>query len=164
MSRDSVYLENLSIMLMEILKENENLKKENQSLLQELSKVQSIFSRERAQLKINLTAEISKHLLDASDNILRIINASKTCDDMNTIIEGIVMTGNELTKVLSSLDIQKQNPLGKYYDPNYYELGGVRDLENLDDNMILEVIRDGYTLQDKVIRPALVIVNSRKKN
>jgi molecular chaperone GrpE len=164
MSRDSVYLENLSIMLMEILKESENLKKDNQSLLQELSKVQSIFSRERAQLKINLTAEISKHLLDASDNILRIINASKTCNDMNTIIEGIVMTGNELTKVLSSLDIQKQNPLGKYYDPNYYELGGVRDLENLDDNMILEVIRDGYTLQDKVIRPALVIVNSRKKN
>ena len=164
MSRDSIYLQNLSVLLMESLSETENLKRENNSLIQELSRVQSIFNRERSQLKTNLTAEISKHLIDASDNLERIINASKTCNDMNTIMEGIVMTGNELSKVLNSLEIKKQNPMGKYFDPNFYELGGVKDLENLDDNMILEVVRDGYTLSDKVIRPALVIVNCRRKN
>jgi len=73
------------------------------------------------------------------------------------------MTNKEINKVLSSLEIKKVEVIGKTFDPNIHEFGGSRDIPELDDNIVIDVIRDGYILKNKVIRPAIVVVNSKKE-
>ena len=53
--------------------------------------------------------------------------------------------------------------IGKTFDPNIHEFGGSRDIPELDDNIVIDVIRDGYILKNKVIRPAIVVVNTKKE-
>lgn len=162
-SRETVNLENICVLLLEILKENIDLKESNIYLNKEISNVRNVFKNEHKNLEINLTAQIAKYLLDVADNLARISEASKKCNDVNVIIEGINMTEKELSKAINTLGIEKQAPLGKLYDPNLYEFGGTKEITDLDDNVIIEVIRDGYTFKDRIIRPSIVIVNSKKK-
>ena len=160
---DSVYLENLTVLLLEVLKENIELKDRVIFLQKEISNIQNIFEREREDLKQNLTAQIAKHILDVSDNLKRISEAAEKSNDIKAIIEGIEMTNKEIGKVLSSLEIKKLEVIGRVFDPNIHEFGGSREIPELEDNIIIDVIRDGYIFKNKVIRPAIVIVNSKKE-
>lgn len=163
MSRESVYLENICVLLLEVLKENLDLKETNVYLSKEILNMRNIFEKERQNLELNLTAQIAKHLLDVADDLRRISEASKKSSDINVIIDGIAMTEKELNKVINSLGIEKQSPLGKPFDPNAYELGGTKEIPELEDNIVVDIIRDGYMLKDKVIRPSIVMVNSKKE-
>lgn len=163
MSRESVYLENICVLLLEVLKENLDLKETNVYLSKEIFNMRNIFEKERQNLELNLTAQIAKHLLDVADDLRRISEASKKSSDINAIIDGIAMTEKELNKVINSLGIEKQSPLGKPFDPNVYELGGTKEIPELEDNIVVDVIRDGYMFKDKVIRPSIVMVNSKKE-
>jgi len=163
-SRDSIYLENICILLLEILKENTELKGINSFLNREISNMQNILNRERENLKLSLTAQIAGHLLDVSDGLKRISEAAQKSNDIKVIVEGIEMTDKEINKVLNSLEIEKQLPLGKVFDPNLHEFGGTREIKELEDNVIVDIIRDGYVFRDKVIRPAIVVVNSKKES
>lgn len=162
MNRDSVYLENLTVLFLEVLKENIELKDRVNYLQREVSNIRNIYDREREDLKLNLTAQIAKHILDISDNLKRITEAAQKSNDIKAIIEGIEMTSKEISKVLSSLEIEKVEVIGKPFDPNIHEFGGSREIKELDDNVIIDVIRDGYAFKNKVIRPAIVVVNSKK--
>ena len=163
MNSVSVYLENLTVLLLEVLKENIELKDRVIFLQKEISNIQNIFEREREDLKQNLTAQIAKHILDVSDNLKRISEAAEKSNDIKAIIEGIEMTNKEIGKVLSSLEIKKLEVIGRVFDPNIHEFGGSREIPELEDNIIIDVIRDGYIFKNKVIRPAIVIVNSKKE-
>lgn len=162
MSRDSIYLENLIVLFLELLKENIESNEKNAFLQGEIFNMRNIYNRERENLKLNLTAQVAKHLLDVSDNLRRIHIAAQESNDVKTIISGIEMIEKEVSKVLSSLEIEKEEPIGKIFDPNLHEFGGSREIPGVEDNIIVDVIRDGYIFKDKVIRPAIVIVNSKK--
>jgi len=162
-NRDSVYLENLTVLFLEVLKENIELKDRVNYLQKEITNIRNIYDREREDLKLNITAQIAKCILDVSDNLNRIAEAAQKSGDVKAIIEGIEMTNKEINKVLSSLEIKKVEVIGKTFDPNIHEFGGSRDIPELDDNIVIDVIRDGYILKNKVIRPAIVVVNSKKE-
>ena len=99
MNRDSVYLENLTVLFLEVLKENIELKDRVNYLQKEISNIRNIYDREREDLKLNITAQIAKCILDVSDNFNRIAEAAQKSGDVKAIIEGIEMTSKEISKV-----------------------------------------------------------------
>lgn len=160
--RDSIYVENLTNLYMEIMRENGEIRDINAYLSREMSNMQGIFEREKINQKACLTAEVAKHLLDLSDHMGRIREAAEKSNNLEAILSGMQMINKEMEKVLGSLNIQKQNPIGQPYDPNLYELGGMKTLDGFESNIIVEVIRDGFVCSNRVIRPALVLVNVKK--
>lgn len=161
--RDSVYIENLTNMYLELIRENTEIRNSNSFLSKEISNMQGIFDREKINLKTCLTAEVSKHLLDLSDHMSRIQDAAEKTNNLSAILEGMGMITTELEKVLLSLGIQKQDPIGKLFDPNLYELGGMKSMEGIENNRIVEVLREGFVCNNRVIRPAMVLVNVVKE-
>lgn len=161
--RDSIYIENLTNMYLELQRDNTDIRESNSYLSREMSNMQGIFEREKVNLKTCLTAEVAKHILDLSDHMARIQDAAEKTNNLAAILEGMSMIGTEMEKVLGSLGIQKQEPLGKVYDPNIYELGGMKMMEGIGNNVIIEVLRDGFVCNNRVIRPALVLVNVIKE-
>lgn len=161
--RDSVYIENLTNMYIELERINCDIRDSNSYLSREMSNMQGIFEREKVNLRTCLTAEVAKHLLDLSDHMSRIQDAAEKTNNLTAILDGMNMIGTEMEKVLGSLGIQKQEPIGKIYDPNLYELGGMKMMEGIGNNVIVEILREGFVCNNRVIRPALVLVNVKKE-
>ena len=162
--KDSVYIENLTNMYLELQRENCDIRDSNSYLSREMSNMQGIFERDKVNIKISMTAQVARHLLDLSDHMIRIQEAATKSNNLTAIIEGMSMIDLEMSKVLVSLGIQKQEPIGKVYDPNLYELGGMKTMEGIGNNVIVEVIREGYVCNNRVIRPAMVLVNVVKES
>lgn len=98
-----------------------------------------------------------KDLLGFLDNMDRALAAAKSSGDVNGLIEGFEMTQNQL---LSTLDknwgLKAIDAVGKEFDPSLHEACMMTVDENLDKETVLEEFQKGYTLHDRVIRPAKV--------
>ena len=75
--------------------------------------------------------------------------------------EGIELTSKQLTSVFEKLNIQEVNPKGEIFDPNFHEAMTMVESDQ-DANTIISVMQKGYTLNNRVLRPALVTVAKEK--
>ncbi len=98
-----------------------------------------------------------KDLLGFLDNMERALAAAKNGGDVNGLIEGFEMTQNQL---LSTLDknwgLKAIKSVGEEFDPSLHEACMMAVDESLDKETVLEEFQTGYTLHDRVIRPAKV--------
>ena len=98
-----------------------------------------------------------KDLLGFLDNMERALAAAKNGGDLNGLVEGFEMTQNQL---LSTLDrnwgLKAIESVGKEFDPSLHEACMMAVDESLDKETVLEEFQKGYTLHDRVIRPAKV--------
>ncbi|WP_088177657.1 nucleotide exchange factor GrpE [Methylotenera versatilis] len=77
--------------------------------------------------------------------------------DVKSYKDGIEITIKQLTSVFEKFNIAEVNPLGEKFDPNKHQAISV--LENSGEpNTVTSVLQKGYTLNDRVLRPALVMV------
>jgi len=98
---------------------------------------------------------ITKDLLSPIDNLERSLQHAEE-EIPRSLVELVL---KEITKALSNSNIEIIDPLGDKFDPNIHEALSVKEDKDKEGEEILEVIQKGYKIQDRVIRPALVIVN-----
>ncbi len=61
-------------------------------------------------------------------------------------------------KLFEKNNIKIINPLKEQFNPDYHQAISTKADESLDDNLIVEVVQKGYILNERVIKPALVVV------
>ena len=70
---------------------------------------------------------------------------------------GVELTTKQLSSVFEKFNIVEVNPVGEKFDPNKHQ--AISMLENSGEpNTVTSVLQKGYTLNDRVLRPALVMV------
>ncbi len=98
-----------------------------------------------------------KDLLGFLDNMDRALAAAKNGGDLDGLIKGFEMTRDQL---LSTLDknwgLKAIEAVGNEFDPSLHEACMMAVDESLDKETVLEEFQKGYTLHDRVIRPAKV--------
>lgn len=98
-----------------------------------------------------------KDLLGFLDNMDRALAAAKNGGDLNGLVEGFEMTRDQL---LSTLDrnwgLKDIESVGKEFDPSLHEACMMAVDESLDKETVLDEFQKGYTLHERVIRPAKV--------
>lgn len=78
---------------------------------------------------------------------------------MRSIIEGLDLTIRTLEKVFERHHIKRIFPLkGELFDHAYHEALSVVDVQGCEGNTVAEVVRAGYMLNDRLLKPALVVV------
>lgn len=104
--------------------------------------------------------EILTKLLAVKDNLQRALHYGESHgDNSEGIIEGVKLTEYQLNQILSQEGVERIDAEGKPFDPTHEEaVQTVHDL-NLPDHQVVQVLREGYTYKDDVLRPAQVIVN-----
>jgi molecular chaperone GrpE len=75
--------------------------------------------------------------------------------------EGIDITARQLTSVFERFSISEINPVGAKFDPTKHQAIAALESEQ-EPNTVLNVMQKGYTLHDRVLRPALVTVSKAK--
>ncbi len=113
----------------------------------------------RSELSSWASAELIKNLLPVLDHLEQALAGISEEERQSGWAKGVELAVKELNQVLSSEGLD-EIPADGVFDPALHEAVDTREG---DDNMILEVVRKGYTLNGKVLRPAQVIVG-RKSN
>ncbi|MDP3744795.1 MAG: nucleotide exchange factor GrpE [Methylotenera sp.] len=77
--------------------------------------------------------------------------------DVHSYKDGVELTTKQLASVFEKFNIAEINPVGEKFDPNKHQ--AISMLENSGEpNTVTSVLQKGYTLNDRVLRPALVMV------
>ncbi|MDX2083399.1 MAG: nucleotide exchange factor GrpE [Rickettsiales bacterium] len=141
----------------------------NDKLLRSLAELDNVRRRSREEIekssKFAISGFVSDLVLVIENFFLASENAPKDEIEKNPAIknyaDAIVMTEKELLKVLEKNQVQRIFPLKQKFDHNFHE--AVAHLESdLEEGTVVQVIQAGYSISNRLIRPALVAVAKSK--
>ena len=112
-------------------------------------------AKERLELTDNVKASAVSEILPLIDNFERALAAE--CSD-ETFKKGIDMIYKQFGDALTKLGVKPMELEGKEFDPNFATAVSTVENEELGENTVAQVLQNGYTIGDKVVRPAVVIV------
>jgi molecular chaperone GrpE len=99
--------------------------------------------------------KFSNELLAVKDSLDAALNVGNA--DVESYKNGVELTVKQLGAVFEKFNIAEINPVGEKFDPNKHQ--AISMLENSGEpNTVTSVLQKGYTLNDRVLRPALVMV------
>ncbi len=99
--------------------------------------------------------KFSNELLAVKDSLDAALMIEAT--DVQSYKDGVELTAKQLVSVFDKFNIAEINPLGEKFDPNKHQ--AISMLENSGEpNTVINVLQKGYTLNERVLRPALVMV------
>ncbi len=99
--------------------------------------------------------KFSNELLAVKDSLDAALLIEAT--DVQSYKDGVLITTKQLGSVFDKFNIAEINPIGEKFDPNKHQ--AISMLENSGEhNTVTSVLQKGYTLNDRVLRPALVMV------
>ncbi|MDM8567666.1 nucleotide exchange factor GrpE [Candidatus Halobeggiatoa sp. HSG11] len=87
--------------------------------------------------------------------------ADKPETSLETINEGMTLTLKMLTDSLEKFNIVEINPINEKFDPQWHEAMTIQPSAEVDDGTVLHMHQKGYKLQDRLLRPARVIVSKK---
>ena len=105
--------------------------------------------------------KFSKELLTVVDNLERGLAAlDKAVSDETTqaLVDGVEMTHKEFISTLAKFGVQAVGVVGEVFNPELHQAISMQPAEGIDANHIIQVLQKGYTLQGRVLRPAMVMV------
>lgn len=114
--------------------------------------------RENAQLRSNITGEVIKKYLVIMDDLDLAMSHRPTCDEGATWAEGIELIVRKLQTVIDGEGIERINQNKVQFDPNLHEAISNEDNPEFASGEIIEVVRQGYKLGERILRPAMVRV------
>ncbi|MBU0621863.1 MAG: nucleotide exchange factor GrpE [Gammaproteobacteria bacterium] len=83
-------------------------------------------------------------------------------ENVESFKSGMELTLKQLSSVFEKFNIKEVNPLGEKLDPHKHQAIGMVESEQ-EANTVVTVMQKGYTLNDRVLRPALVMVAKGKE-
>jgi len=119
-------------------------------------------AREKAQTFDTAFAELMGHLLPVIDNLERALRSQSPTGD--PFRQGIGLIYQQLMESLSRDGLAPIETGGADFDPNRHEAVEMVDLPGWSQGRIIEELQKGYTMKNRLLRPALVRVASGKRN
>jgi molecular chaperone GrpE len=102
-------------------------------------------------------------LVGMLDNFERSIKAADQKQDFKLLHQGVDMISKQLHKLLEEKGLKKISSMGEKFDPNKHEAMEAVVSDEAEEGQILEEFQPGYTLNERVIRPAMVKVAKSKE-
>jgi len=146
--------------------ELELVRDERDQLMERLARLQAEFEntrrrevKERADLRDYAMQHAVEPFLSVMDNFQLALKADGTLEQLRAGVELIL---KQMEEALKGLQVQAVETVGKHFDPRVHEALGSIETKEYPDHQVLEEIRRGYKLREKLLRPALVRIASNK--
>ena len=140
--------------------ELELVKGERDQLLDRLARLQAEFDnarkraeKERADARDYTVSRAVEPFLGVMDNFQLALKADGTAEQLRGGVELIL---KQMDDALKGLNVQAVETVGAQFDPRIHEALGSIETEEFPDHQVLEEIRRGYRIREKLLRPALV--------
>lgn len=97
-------------------------------------------------------------LLPVRDSLELGLAAASDAVDIAKLREGVELTLRQLTTAMEKFGAREVNPLGAKFDPGQQEAMAMLPTDQAEPNTVVQVVQKGYLLNERLIRPAKVIV------
>ena len=151
---------------LELLKaENAEIKDKFLRLAAEMDNLRRRTERDIKDAKTYSAAAFARDMLSVSDNLRRAIEAIpaevRAAGDAGfmALVEGVEMTERAMLGALERHGVKKMEPAGQKFDPNFHQAMFEVPNTEIPNNTVIQVVQDGYTIGDRVLRPAMVGVS-----
>lgn len=114
-------------------------------------------ARERSELRDYSVANAMETFLPVLDNFRLALSATASADQLRIGVELIV---KQMEDALRSLSIEPIETVGAQFDPRFHEALEMVEREDVPDHQVIEEVRRGYRIKERLLRPALVRVAS----
>ena len=147
---------------------------ENAELKDRLARRQADFEnyrkrveRERSETYNRVVGDVAAKLLPVLDNLKRALDAeasveSAESDEFRHFLSGVDLIYKQLNGVLEAFGVKPIAAVGENFDPHIHEAVVTEATDDYEPDTVIQEIVAGYRLGDKLIRPALVKVATRK--
>jgi molecular chaperone GrpE len=150
--------------------EIEALKRERDDLFDRLLRKQAEFEnfkrrmeREKSEYAQFASADLMKEMLNALDSFdLAIRNAAAEAQGGGNMLRGFELIHKQLQDTLTRFGLRPLEAKGKKFDPNFHQAVSTKATNEVEENTVVEEMRKGYTLNGRLLRPAMVTVSVKE--
>ncbi len=147
-----------------LLAENADMRDKLLRTMADMENLRRRTAREKEDTARYAISNFARDVLAIGDNLRRVIEhvpAEHAANDpaLKSFLEGVELTERELLKTLENHGVAKLEPLGQRFDPNQQQAMYEVPSTDVADGTVVEVMQAGYTIGDRVLRPALVAVS-----
>ncbi len=145
--------------------ENSQLKDRVLRTLAEMENLRRRTEREVSDAKTYGVTSFARDMLTVVDNLARALEhlpaeARSAADpQVQSVIEGVELTARDLEAVLGRHGVKRLDPKGQKFDPNFHQAIFEIPDETLPAGAVSQVVQSGWTIGDRVLRPAMVGVS-----
>eukprot|EP01012_Entosiphon_sulcatum_P011697 TRINITY_DN17197_c0_g1_i1.p2 TRINITY_DN17197_c0_g1~~TRINITY_DN17197_c0_g1_i1.p2 ORF type:complete len:193 (-),score=41.81 TRINITY_DN17197_c0_g1_i1:331-909(-) len=117
--------------------------------------------REKEELRLFAASRVLEDLLPVLDNLgLAVTAAKQPAADAKSLAGGVEMVLAQLKSALTNHGIKEINPAGQAFDANLHESLSAQASAEVPEGNVITVVRTGFSLNGRLLRPASVIVSS----
>jgi len=103
--------------------------------------------------------KFAKELLPVIDGLEKAIEAEQAAEnEMTPLREGVEMTLTMMLSGIAKFGVEQVDPIGKPFDPALHEAMSMVPAPDAESNTVIAAMQKGYTLNGRLIRPAMVVV------
>lgn len=145
--------------------ENADLKDRALRTMAEMENLRRRTEKEVKDARQYAVSSFARDILTVSDNLRRALEALPEDDRKNAdagmaaLIEGVEMTERDLLKQLEKNGVNKLEPEGQKFDPNFHQAMFEVPNTEVPNNTVVQVVQAGYVIGERVLRPAMVGVS-----
>lgn len=151
--------EKLQAQVDELTKEQEEMKDKYLRLSAEFDNYRKRTMKEKAELILNGSEKAFKAILPVVDDMERALATMQKATDVEAVKEGVELIYNKFIQILGQNGVQAMDTKEKELDTDYHDAIAIIDAPSEElKGKILDCVETGYTLNDKVLRHAKVVV------
>ena len=98
---------------------------------------------------------LAREILNVVDNFNRALNL-KDDNKEKSLEEGFTLIQKEILSILDKFNVKKINALGEDFNANYHQAMFEKETNEFEAGKVCEIVQDGYTFHDRLLRPVLV--------
>ena len=147
--------------ILKIEQENASLKDKLLRTLAELENTRRIAVEEKEKTIKFAISNFAKDLITIMENMylaFKSVDNIEKNGDFAVFFNGVEMTFNEFKKIFDKNNIKRIYPLGEIFNPAFHEAVAQVDDSEKEPGTIVEVMQAGYILNDRILKPAIVVV------
>lgn len=104
--------------------------------------------------------KFANELLPVIDNLNRAIEFSdRENETLKPVLEGVEMTLKSFEDAVAKFGVETVNPQGETFNPEFHQAMSIQPSNDVAPNTVLAVMQKGYTLNGRLLRPAMVMVS-----
>jgi molecular chaperone GrpE len=120
--------------------------------------------REKDELRTTATGRVLEDIFPVLDTLALAINAARQPNaELKSLAGGVEMVLSQLRTALANHGLKEINPIGQPFDPHQHEAISHQPSNDVKEEHVMEVVRTGYSLNGRLLRPASVVVSSGPK-
>lgn len=151
--------------LSRLMAENEELKDKSLRLAAEMENLRRRTARDVQDARTYAVTNFARDMLQVNDNLRRAIDAipaealASADSGLKTLVEGVELTERSMLSALERHGVKKLAPEGERFDPNFHQAMFEVENPNVPANTVVNVVQPGYSIGERVLRPAMVGVS-----